>query len=236
MQGQSTRQARARVCDSRFQPSIAAAGLRLVDLEAQCNADFSLSWRSWLPSLAAQRRRRWLLGSQVADLDGIAVHAVDIPMSLGAPELTFQAVIDRGPTSLKTPTQTVRLVDGGPDLDADGFCSGAACADPGDSPGDCDDLDPLIHPAAEDLPDAWHLDSNCDGLGEASGQGARGGSGGPGGEGGQGGSGSGGASVGAVCSDSALDLDPGATPIVTGSGGDGGGAAPDGLSAPASGC
>lgn len=60
------------------------------------------------------------------------------------------------------------IVDGGLDVDGDGFCAGAdigpgcgACPLGG---GDCADGTAAINPAAEDLPDLAAEDTNCDGL------------------------------------------------------------------------
>ncbi|MBM4371563.1 MAG: putative metal-binding motif-containing protein, partial [Deltaproteobacteria bacterium] len=56
------------------------------------------------------------------------------------------------------------VVDEGMDLDGDGWCggSGGACCPLGG--GDCEDLDPAVHPGAGDLPDSLLMDTNCDGL------------------------------------------------------------------------
>jgi hypothetical protein len=112
-----------------------------------------------------------LLGSAVADMDGVARLELRIPETAAPVWVYSQALIDSFAGFAATPTQMAPIFQGGLDHDRDGYCAGEVCQDPAVLPGDCADDSPEAFPdqprffslplPAPDPVAAWDYD--CDG-------------------------------------------------------------------------
>lgn len=113
-----------------------------------------------------------LIGTATADGIGDATLTAPLPPTAPLVFLHTQAVVDRGMVgSVATNTITAPILAGSLDVDGDGYCGGATCADPYALPGDCMDDDPAVHPgvtAYSGMPYfdglAWSYDYDCDGT------------------------------------------------------------------------
>jgi hypothetical protein len=112
-----------------------------------------------------------LLGTAVADGAGDAELTLQVPAGLPPQFVHTQAVLYGVAGGFATNTVSAPVLAGALDVDGDGYCGGAVCADPSSTPGDCNDDDADVYPGQRAWFDQPHVladgstsyDYDCDG-------------------------------------------------------------------------